>query len=84
NEPTQKKATVETPKEKPKESYGITRSDAVDFIIGVKKDEHDEELEALVKYKNGNDEFIPTSIVAELAPKDLIQYYESRLRFLQA
>uniref|UniRef100_A0A914CAP2 Chromo domain-containing protein n=1 Tax=Acrobeloides nanus TaxID=290746 RepID=A0A914CAP2_9BILA len=90
NEPAHKKTTVETPKEKPKavvapkKSYGITRGDTVDFIIGVKKDEHGEELEALVKYKNGNHELVPTSIVAELAPKDLIHFYESRLRFLQA
>jgi hypothetical protein len=65
----------------PKKSYGIARGEAVDIIIGVHKCEIDDELEALVKYKNGNHEFVPSSIVAELAPKGLIQFYESRLHF---
>uniref|UniRef100_A0A914DQR8 Chromo shadow domain-containing protein n=1 Tax=Acrobeloides nanus TaxID=290746 RepID=A0A914DQR8_9BILA len=65
-------------------SYRITRGEGLDSVVGVTKAEHDGELEALVKYKNGRHELVPTSIVAELAPKDLIQFYESRLRFLHA
>uniref|UniRef100_A0A914C765 Chromo domain-containing protein n=1 Tax=Acrobeloides nanus TaxID=290746 RepID=A0A914C765_9BILA len=78
------KAPIEKPKTvavAPKKSYGIARGEAVDIIIGVHKCEIDDELEALVKYKNGNHEFVPSSIVAELAPKVLIQFYESRLHF---
>uniref|UniRef100_A0A914CBT0 Chromo domain-containing protein n=1 Tax=Acrobeloides nanus TaxID=290746 RepID=A0A914CBT0_9BILA len=87
-EDIQKKVSELVAEEKTKTYRILEGKDPVERINGVRVlGENKEnssgtlEYEALVKYKSGFQEMVPTSILANKAPMPLIQFYESRLRF---
>uniref|UniRef100_A0A915DFD3 Chromo shadow domain-containing protein n=1 Tax=Ditylenchus dipsaci TaxID=166011 RepID=A0A915DFD3_9BILA len=69
------------PEPAPGKSYEVQNGKAVSAVLGVKKSDKSAGLVALVRYSDNNYELVPTSVLCEFAPKEIVSFYESRLRF---
>ncbi|KAH7724458.1 heterochromatin-associated protein [Aphelenchoides avenae] len=62
--------------------YRCDKGSKIEKLIGVKK-ASDGELAAYVQYEDGSQETVPTRVVANRVPLMLIEFYESRIRYLK-
>ena len=69
------------PEPSPGRVYKIDEGKVVDCILGVKKGTPPIGMVALVRYEDNSLELIPTSVLGEKSSKNLINFYESKLRF---
>jgi len=60
--------------------YDIQAGKKLSTVLGVKKNEKFG-MVALVRYEDGKYELVPSSLLVEHSPKDIVSFYESRLRF---
>jgi len=64
----------------PGKEYLVQKGQAVSAVLGVKKFERGG-MVALVKYESGAYELVPTVILSDHSPRQIVEFYESRLRF---
>lgn len=84
-EPEKKKPTNElTPfLEEPYEGkrYKVQDGANIDLVLGVKREQKIDQMLVMVRYDNLDYELVPSSVLAEMCPIKLIQFYEKHLRF---
>ncbi|KAH7713106.1 Chromo domain containing protein [Aphelenchoides avenae] len=66
---------------RPGKTYGVEEAKKIAQLLSVKPMNGTKELAALLRYEDGEYEMVPTAVIADHAHKDLIHFYESRLRF---
>jgi len=64
----------------PGKEYLVQKGQNVSAVLGVKKFERGG-MVALVKYESGAYELVPTVILSDHSPRQIVEFYESRLRF---
>jgi len=64
----------------PGKEYLVQKGESVSAVLGVKKLERGG-MVALVKYESGAYELVPTVILSDNSPRQIVEFYESRLRF---
>ncbi|KAI1722498.1 chromo (CHRromatin organization MOdifier) domain-containing protein [Ditylenchus destructor] len=62
-------------------TYDVERGKSVISVLGVKKSDKCPGLVALVRYVDNSYELVPTSVLCVHASKQIVSFYESRLRF---
>ncbi|KAI1712808.1 heterochromatin protein 1 [Ditylenchus destructor] len=62
-------------------TYDVERGKSVISVLGVKKSDKFPGLVALVRYVDNSYELVPTSVLCDHAAKQIVSFYESRLRF---